>query len=113
MQKIPINLAQPGMVLEKPAVKENGQVLLAAGATLTEGIISQLEKKGIKTIVVQGEPLDMEGLTSNPSFEKRAERLEHLFRYYQNDPVMQKIKKFLQYYFRQKALISAGGQKDS
>ncbi|MDQ7032082.1 MAG: hypothetical protein Q9M37_05125 [Desulfonauticus sp.] len=103
MQKIPINLAQPGMELEKPACTESGQVLLAKGAKLTENAIKILEKKGIKSLTVKGEPLDLEGLATSPSFQKRIERLDYLFRYYKDDPFMQKIKKLIKNYFQRKA----------
>jgi hypothetical protein len=103
MQKIPINLAKPGMVLEKPATSETGQVLLAAGVSLTENHIRILANKGIKSIVVKGNPLDLEGLASAPSFEKRIKRMDYLFRH-QDDPFMLKLKKFLQEYFQHKAL---------
>lgn len=107
MQKIPLNLAKPGMVLEKPATSESGQVLLAAGIALTENHIRILGNKGLKYIVVKGNPLDLEGVATNPSFEKRIERMEYLFRHYKQDNFMLKMKKFLQSYFKQKALAEA------
>ncbi|SDO06127.1 hypothetical protein SAMN04488516_11824 [Desulfonauticus submarinus] len=111
MQKIPINLAQAGMVLEKPVTLETGQVLLAAGATLNENIIRIIESKGIKYITVKGTPLDLDGIASSPSYTKRIERLDYLFRYYKDDQFMQKIKKLIQNYFKQKAALEQQASK--
>jgi hypothetical protein len=103
MQKIPINLAQPGMVLEKPVLRPNGLVIVGEGTTLSDSLISRLENMGVKDIVVQGEPLDLEGMAGSTSYGKRIERLDHLFRRFNNDPWMKKVKAFLKSYYERKA----------
>jgi hypothetical protein len=103
MQKIPIKLAEPEMILEKPVLRPNGLVIVGEGTTLTETLINRLENMGIKDIVVQGEPLDMEGMVGSTSYGKRIERLDHLFRQFTNDPWMKKVKAFLKSYYQRKA----------
>ena len=48
MQKIPLQLARPEMILAKPVTRENGMVLIAAGTVLTAGLISRLDNMGEK-----------------------------------------------------------------
>ncbi|MFP4071150.1 MAG: hypothetical protein ACLFTB_03785 [Desulfovibrionales bacterium] len=105
MQKIPLELAQAGMVLEKPLLRENGLVLVAEGTELTETLIGRLENMKITSIVVQGEPVEMEGM-SGTSYAKRIERLDHLFRGHE-DQWMQKVKLFLRHYFQSRAAVVA------
>ncbi len=37
MQKVPLSMVQPGMVLEKPVTRENGMTLIGAGTEPSEG----------------------------------------------------------------------------
>ncbi|WP_457570408.1 hypothetical protein [Desulfovulcanus sp.] len=103
MQKIPINLAQPGMILEKPVLRPNGLVIVGEGAELNENLIKRLQDMGIKDLVVQGEPLDLEGMVGSTSYAKRIERLDYLFRNFNEDSWMKKVKAFLKSYYERKA----------
>ncbi len=107
MQKIPINLAREGMVLEKPVMRDNGMVLVGEGTEITPKLVQRLENMGISKIVVKGEPVDMEGMAGGTSFSKRAERLDHLFRQFSEDEWMQQVKEFVRSYFQQKAAEEA------
>jgi len=113
MQKIPLNLAQPGMILEKPVLRDNGLVLVAEGTELSEPLISRLENMGVKNIIVQGEPLDLEGMAGSTSYAQRIERLEHLFRKFKDDPWMNQVKSFLKAYYEQKAAEQIQPQKQN
>ena len=106
MQKIPLNLAQAGMVLAKPVTRENGMVLVAEGTELSESVISRLQRMEIPQIVVKGEPLDLDD-AGGASAGKRLERLNHLFRAYEDDPWMQEVKSFFKDYFRSRAAREA------
>jgi hypothetical protein len=99
MQKIPLNRAKPGMKLGKAVAKESGIVVMAEGMELTESLIARLENMKIERIVVQGNPLNLDG-GGETEFSKRLERLDHLFRHQDQDPWMRKIKKFLARYFQ-------------
>ena len=53
---ISLDEAQPGMRLERPANNEAGEVLLEAGTTLTDLLITTLLNAGIKSVFVAGAP---------------------------------------------------------
>jgi hypothetical protein len=101
MQKIPLELARAGMVLEKPITRENGLVLVAEGTELSEPLIGRLASMKVESIIVQGRPVDLEGGRES-SAAGRLERLDHLFRRHE-DPWMLKVKAFLRKYFHSRA----------
>lgn len=100
MQKIPLDKAKEGMVLGKAVLKENGMVLIAENTQLKENHIAILKKQGIKFIVVKGAPLDMGEGMYGFSVKKRIERLDHIFRKYENNLWMKKVKEFFLIYFK-------------
>ena len=102
MQKIPVNLARPGMTLAKPVKREDGLVIVGEKTELSEAIIARLDNMGIKRIVVEGEPVDMSG-EGGGSAAKRVERMDHLFRKHAGDKWMMKFKAILKRYFKAKA----------
>lgn len=104
MQKILIKLAQPGMVLARP-VERGGITVAAAGLELTQALIERLGNMKIDRLVVEGNPVALEG--GGPLFAARLERLDHLFRSYQADPWMRKVQAFLRHYFKLKATAEA------
>jgi hypothetical protein len=108
MQKIPLQLARPEMVLAKPVTRENGMVLIAAGTVLSAGLISKLDNMGVEQLVVEGETLEMGGGCSEEVLVKKRERLDHLFRNFSEDKYMQQVKQVVSdYYARQCALAAA------
>ncbi|MGE4291307.1 MAG: hypothetical protein AB7E32_03755 [Desulfovibrio sp.] len=106
MQKIPLKLARPGMVLARPVVRENGITIVAEGFELTDSLIQRLEGMKIERIVVKGNAVSMEG-GGTTAFDERLGRLDHLFRAYEKDQWMRKVKAFLANYFRLKAAAQA------
>lgn len=113
MQKIPINLAREGMVLEKAVMRDNGMVLVGQETKLTSALISRLENMDISSIVVKGEPVDMEGVGGSTTYAKRIERLDHLFRQFENDEWMQEVKEFIRGYYRAKAAAEASEMQET
>ena len=108
MQKIPLQLTQPDMVLAKPVTRENGMVLIAAGTVLTASLISKLDNMGVEQVVVEGESLEMGGGCNAEVLAKKRERLDHLFRKFEDDTYMQRVKQMIaDYYIRQCALTAA------
>ncbi|CCH47968.1 hypothetical protein [Pseudodesulfovibrio piezophilus] len=103
MQKIPIDLAAPGMKLAKPVTKEGGMTIMAEGMELTESLIARLENMKVDRITVQGNPVDMGGAGAGTKYAERIERLDHLFRRYPNDKWMLRVKDRIAQYFRIKA----------
>jgi hypothetical protein len=118
MQKIPLPLAEPDMVLEKPVTRDNGMVLVGQGTVLTEVLIERLRNMEIPSIVVQGHLLDLDGGGAGTSFGRRSQRLDHLFRHAGSDPFMQDVKAFLADYFTRKGAVErmsqdAGTEEDA
>lgn len=97
MQKIPLNLAEDGMILEKPVVRTDGMVMAGEGLQLTETIIQRLKNAGIENIVVKGRPVpDLEnGMDLGAAIEK----LDHLFRKYRENPFMWTLRGMVEQYF--------------
>ncbi|EHJ49285.1 hypothetical protein DFW101_3286 [Solidesulfovibrio carbinoliphilus subsp. oakridgensis] len=107
MQKIPLNLARPGMVLAKPVARSDGIAVAAAGSELSENLLARFEAMGVSHLVVEGEPVALDGPAGSSSFDKRLERLEYLFRRFPDDKWMGQIRRLLDHYFRMKAASSA------
>lgn len=90
MQKIPIDLATPGMKVAKPVANDRGIVLCGPGSELTEEMITRLSDMGIKRITVEGHPVDMGD--SEKSLGQQTDELHVRFRKVEGDPLMRKIK---------------------
>ena len=90
MQKLPINLVQPGMVLAKPVVNDSGKTLCAEGAELTESLIERLKVMNIIALTVKGHPVD----TGAPvkTVEEKLQELKGRFALVEGDPVMDRIR---------------------
>lgn len=111
MQKIPIDLAAPGMKLAKPVTKEGGMTIMAEGMELTDSLISRLENMKIDRITVQGNPVDMGGVGSGTVYAERVERLDTLFRRYAKDKWMMRVKGRMTQYFQIKAAAQEAKRK--
>nr|WP_321256914.1 hypothetical protein [uncultured Pseudodesulfovibrio sp.] len=103
MQKIPINLAAPGMKLAKPVLKEGGMTIMAEGMELTDSLIARLGNMKIDRITVQGHPVDMGGAGAGTKWAERLERLDVLFRKHTGDKWMTRVKVRMGQYFQIKA----------
>lgn len=110
MQKIPLNLAKPGMKLAKPVLRDNGMTIVAEGVELTETLIERLESFNIERIVVAGTPLDLGGAGQGTRYAERLARLDPLFRRFKDDKWMQQVKDFLKAYFQVKAAAQAAAE---
>ena len=107
MQKIPLSLAKPGMILAKPVARPDGIAVAAAGSELSESLLDRFDSMGVSHLVVEGEPVALDGPAGSSSFDKRLERLDYLFRKYPDDKWMVQIRRLLDHYFRMKAAASA------
>ncbi|WP_243545877.1 hypothetical protein [Pseudodesulfovibrio tunisiensis] len=103
MQKIPLDLAQPGMKLAKPVTNDGGMTIMGEGMELTESLIGRLESMNVDRITVQGSPVDVGGAGAGTRYAERVERMDHLFRHYASDMWMIKVKNRLKQYFQLKA----------
>lgn len=107
MQKIPLNLAKPGMKLAKSVLKDNSIVIVAEGTELNESLLFRLENMNVDTITVEGNPVQIEGVGAGTSAAERLARLDHLFRRHGGDEWMVRVKKFLKHYFEIRAAAQA------
>ena len=103
MQKIPLSLAKPGMILAKPVARPDGIAVAAAGSELSQGILDRFDSMGVSHLVVEGEPVQLDGAPGGTSYDKRLERLDYLFRKFSDDKWMGQIKRLFDHYFRMKA----------
>jgi hypothetical protein len=75
----PLAAAQPGMVLSDALLDGQGQVLLAQGTVLTEGVLASLGRHGVEMLPIgaaSAAPADPEQIQK---------RLDHLFRHNERD----------------------------
>ena len=107
MQKIPLNLARAGMILAKPVARADGIAVAAAGSEISDSLLSRFDAMGVTHLVVEGEPVSLDGPAGASSFDKRIERFPFLFRKYPDDKWMGQIRRLLDNYFRMKAASSA------
>lgn len=103
MQKIPLHLAKPGYRLAKPVSRADGAVVVPQGADLTGSLLDKLDMMGVETVVVEGEPVKMDGVVSGTNYDIRLQRLDHLFRKHAENAWMNQVKGVLRTFFTMKA----------
>lgn len=108
MQKIPLNLAKAGFVLAKPVARSDGMVVAPQGAELTDSLLEKFDMLGVEHVVVEGEPVQTEGVASGTNYDQRLQRLDHLFRHHAQDPWMTQVKTLITSYFKLKIASKAG-----
>ncbi len=108
MQKIPLNLAKAGFVLAKPVARSDGMVVAPQGAEITDSLLDKFDMMGVEHVVVEGEPVQTEGVASGTNYDVRLQRLDHLFRRYAQDAWMNQVKALLTHYFKMKIASKAG-----
>ncbi|MUM78805.1 hypothetical protein GKC30_14300 [Pseudodesulfovibrio sp. F-1] len=111
MQKIPIDLARPGMKLARPVLKDGGMVIMAEGMELSDSLIARLAAMKIDRITVEGQPVDLGGAGAGTRYAERVLRLETLFRRYGEDKWMVRVKERMVRYFRIKAAAQEARMK--
>ncbi len=84
-QRILVTQAVPGMVLARPVVQPDRMVLVGEGAVLNEAMITQILKRGIKRIVVRGQPV---ARSTTGDFDARLAALDNRFSRVGKDPLM-------------------------
>src|SRR3989338_3248902 len=100
MQKIPLNLAKPGMRLAKAVLNEKGLVLCGEGVELNDALISRLSSLNINKITVDGHPVDT-GAEEKP-LDEQLQDLEKRFEKVKSDPLMKMIKDMIERQIREK-----------
>jgi len=90
MQKVPINLVLPGMVLAKPVLNEQGMPLCAEGTELTVTLIDRLKRMNVSFLTLKGNPVDMGGMVK--SVDEKIREMRDRFARVQGNPIMDRIR---------------------
>jgi hypothetical protein len=92
MQKIPLAMATPGMVLAKDVTRpdnQGGPPICGKGMELSQSLIDRLMRIDIQSITVQGHPLWLEG---DKTLEQLLSELEERFSRAADDPYALRLK---------------------
>jgi hypothetical protein len=90
MQKVPITLVKPGMILAKPVINEKGMPLCAEGTELSANLIDRLKKMNVNTLTLKGHPVDLG--ESEKTTQEKLQDLTERFSRVEGDPIMDKLK---------------------
>ena len=102
MQRLPLKLLEPGMVVAKPVVNEKRAVLVSENSELTDKLILRLENMGIVRVAVKGFPVRLPGYAPK-SLREIIQAMEQAFsRIDPSDDLMKKFRVLLKAYFIQK-----------
>ncbi len=92
MQRIPIALSQPGMILAKDVVRPDnpsGPPLCGKGVELTAPLLMRLQNMGVQSLIVEGHPLWLAG---DKTLDELLADLDHRFCKVADRPRMLTIK---------------------
>ncbi len=95
MQKVPIDMVKPGMVLAKTILNEKGMALCAEGTELTAAIIERLMKMNVSHLTLKGHPVEL-GIETKTR-EQRVQELIMRFSRVQGDPIMDKLESSIEH----------------
>lgn len=101
MQRIPIMLALPGMVLARDICRQDaagGPPICGKGLALTVSLIERLKRMGVQTITVEGRPVLMEG---DKAPEELMKDLDRRFRKVEDDPLTGMLKEIYRAHYCQ------------
>jgi hypothetical protein len=80
LQTVGLEQANAGMVLAEDLRDDGGQVLLPAGATLSEATLLSLRRRGIASLNVVGDAPAPDAAALQAERERQCQRLARLFR---------------------------------
>ena len=91
MQKIPLMLVKPGMIIAKDVYRNDipaGIPVFGKDTVLTEALIDRLENMNIMSVYVAGHPV---WLVGDVSQEEMLQQLDKRFSKVINDPLMKRL----------------------
>jgi hypothetical protein len=103
MQKVPITLVKPGMILAKPVTNEQGMPLCAEGTELSANLIDRLKKMNVSTLTLMGHPVDLGEAEKTP--QEKLQDMAARFSRVEGDPIMDKLRDAIA-----SAIASEGGE---
>lgn len=110
MQKVPINLAAPGMILAKPVTNEKGMPLCAEGTELNANLIERMKKMNVQTLVLKGHPVDLGD--REKSTDERLQEIKARFAHLEGDPIMDRLRDAIVSAIASEGMHDAGTQPD-
>jgi hypothetical protein len=110
MQRLPVQLLEPGMVVAREVVNPNGIVLINADTELDERFIARLESMGVQKVMVKGCPVQLADYMPK-TLEHKLEDMERAFSRFQEDSLMQKLRVLVKAHFIQRE-VERGGRVD-
>jgi len=99
MQRLPLKLLEPGMVVARQIVNEKGAVLVSQDTELTERLISRLEDMNVGKVAVKGCPVDKPGYAPKRLKDRLADVETGFSRTDPGDELMKKFKVVLKAHF--------------
>lgn len=90
MQRLPLDLLKPGMVLAKAVLNEKGMALCGEGTELSAAMIERLKRMCVNSVVVKGQPVDLG--ESAKSKEELVAEMQARFAPVTGNPLMELIK---------------------
>jgi hypothetical protein len=90
MQRVPLDLVKPGMVLAKPILNEKGMALCGEGAELSAAMLERLKRMDVSFVTVKGHPVDLG--VEEKSKEQLLAEMQGRFIHVEGDPIMELIK---------------------
>ena len=112
MQKIPLSLAAPDMVLARDIYRDdnpNGPTICGKGVQLTGSLIERLKKMGVQSITVEGNPLGTAGVMSR---DEIMQALDKRFRKVDADPLTTRLKNVYRQFYA-KTHGEQGGRQEN
>ena len=107
MQRIPLNSAEPGMVLAEPLLYKKGMTLAGAGFELTGAAIERFRLAGVTVVVVEGD-----GAGRYAELEQIASKLPFLFRRQTENAFMMGLQGILAKHYSEKiAALNAAAEE--
>jgi hypothetical protein len=94
---LPLDMVEVGMVLADEVCDARGVVLLPKGVSLSEAVLTGLERRGIETLPV----LVISALSDDEAVERQqlvARRLDHLFRLAGDDRPVRELRQQIEIY---------------
>ena len=98
MQRLPIHLLEPGMVVARDVVNDKAMVLVAEDTELTGKLIFRLENMKIRNVLVQGCPVQLADYLPKTLGEKLAD-MKIGFSHAGDDLTMKKFRVLLKAHF--------------
>ncbi len=101
MQRLPIKLLQPGMIVAREVLNDKGITLVNSETELDEKLIFRMENMHISLVLVQGTPVDLEEFQP-VTLQKRIDDNDRAFSIHKDNPTMKQLRVLVKSHFLEK-----------